>query len=205
MIDSNTWFSCWRVSSRCIVLLVALLCSKGCDCAGLGCSASKAAQPCTTKQTSASPLPGVSIHVVGPSCAFSLAEAAEGVQIAYEVRVEDAVAGVVSMPQDSGRCGRPDESGLIPFARITGGGQSYCVCDTGLCPSPDAKPMTLSPGVYRNVVTWSGRNWSGPSDTSRSEGAPFPAGTYTLTLRAKGTKDDKPFDVSASAELMLVR
>ena len=53
------------------------------------------------------------------------------------------------------------------------------------------------------------KNWSGPSDFGNPEGAPFPAGTYTFSVLARGTYIDpdgkeQSFEVSASREFHLI-
>jgi hypothetical protein len=148
------------------------------------------------------PLEGVCIELA-PSATFTLVEAADGVSIPWVLRIEDTVQGVDSSPQDAGGCGRPDDSGLVVFARLSGGGQSYCECDVGLCPAPPPDPRTLQPGEWPGAFAWTGRNWGGPSDTGNPLGEPFPAGTYTLSLSAVGTVQGESFTVASSLALTL--
>ena len=147
-----------------------------------------------------STLDGVSLVFPDARCAFTQAEAAAGISIAYQVVVAHDVAGVHPVPGDAGRCEQPDPAtGLIVTPDITGGGQRYCLCDTGLCPSTTFT-STLVAGTYAGAVAWDGRNWTGPSDTGNPKGAPFPPGTYNLGLHASATTDgtgDVLFDVQA--------
>jgi hypothetical protein len=132
-----------------------------------------------------SELPGVKLEFIGASCTFTLAQAAAGLEIPYQVVVDDDVTGVVPKPQDSGQCDKPGPSGLILFEKLDGGGQQYCICDTGLCAFQE-QAVTLKKGTYPGKFSWDGKNWSGPSDTGNPKGKDFPAGKYTLEVSAKG-------------------
>jgi hypothetical protein len=92
---------------------------------------------------------------------------------------------------DAGRCQQPDDAGLIVSFDISGGSQRYCLCDTGLCATQSLTATTVL-GDYVRTISWDGRNWQGPSDTGNPEGAPFPVGSYTLTLTASGTYQEYP-------------
>ena len=70
-------------------------------------------------------------------------------------------------------------------------------------------PVTLAPGTYPATFTWQGNNWSGPSDTGNPMGPPFPPGTYTLTVTARGQLQDTsgattPFSVESTLDITLV-
>jgi hypothetical protein len=154
--------------------------------------------------TSVSSLPGVSIAFHPPvACAFTLAQAQAGIAIPYDLVVASDVANVAPRAQDAGGCGQPGSSGLILFERLEGGGQSYCLCDTGLCAPTPPPPTTLHAGTYASSFSWDGKNWSGPSDTGNPQGAPFPPGDYTLTVSATGTQGATSFAVSATLAIRL--
>jgi hypothetical protein len=172
---------------------------------GTGGSAGGAA--CTGDGSST--LPGVHIDFPAQPCKFTLAEAAAGISIAYSVVIDQSVSGVLPEPQDAGNCGSPGPSGLIVFEQLEGGGQSYCLCDVGLCPPPSDVPVTLSPGTYPGTFEWDGKNWNGPSDTGNPKGSPFPAGSYTLTVSAIGQSESmggnkNPFKVEGTFGIVLV-
>jgi len=158
-----------------------------------------------------STLAGVSIRFAAPqTCTFTLAEAAAGVRIQYFVDIPADVPNVMPSPQDAGRCGRPDASGLIVFEKLDGAGQAYCLCDTGLCPPYSAAPSTLHAASYPAEFSWTGRNWSGPSDTMNPLGEPFPAGRYTLHVTAMGAVASSvdggaatPFEIAADFNVTL--
>jgi hypothetical protein len=148
-----------------------------------------------------STLPGVSIRFTS-TCSFSVAQA-KMLKLPYEVVVEHDIAGVVPVPQDAGNCGAAGPSQLVVFESLSGGGQSYCLCDTGLCAPSSRTPVTLHAGTYAGVFMWQGRNWSGPSDTGNPMGAPFPPGGYTLSLSAKGAANGASFTVTATMGITL--
>ncbi len=139
------------------------------------------------------------VHVVfhAPECVFTLAQAAAGITFAYDLVVDQDVPGFVpASPYWYGS----NAANLVLSESISGGGQSYCVCDQGLpypeCPVDDGGvappdggpgqgscgPVTIPAGVYHRTFAWDGRNWSGPSDTGNPEGAPFPPGDYELDV-----------------------
>ena len=166
------------------------------------------AGPCALDASST--LPGVSIQFTGPRCTFTLAEAAAGITIPYTVTVDADVSVVnASDPFDISRRVDADASGLHRFEILSGSTERYCLCDTGL-PSPiDAGTGSVAKkGSHPFDFTWDGRAWQGPSDTASPEGAPFPAGTYRLEVRARGsfTGDGgaTPFLVAAAFRVTLV-
>ena len=157
----------------------------------------------------ASNLGGVSIAFPAGPCTATLAQAAAGLVIPYQIVIQSDVHDVVALPMDAGQCGQPDQSGLIPFPQIEGGGQKWCVCDTGLCMGPDTKPKLLVAGTFDASFKWDGVNWFGPSDTGNPKGSAFPVGGYTVTVKVKGYRDDAgkgkvPFEVVGTRTLVLV-
>lgn len=165
--------------------------------------ASVDAGPCSGTSLTDPVLDGVRLAVRGP-CVFTLAQARAGISVPYDIVVEHAITGVVARPQDGGGCGRAGASGLIPFAELTGGGQRYCLCDTGLCVPPPTTPVTLAAGTTSAQFTWDGVNWTGPSDTGNPKGPAFPAGSYTLRVSATGTVNGSAFTVAATYPITLV-
>jgi hypothetical protein len=137
----------------------------------------------------ASNLAGVSLSFPDDRCRFTLAEVAAGIQIDYAVVVAQSLSGVHPQQTDGSRCGQPGSSGLIVDYTIGGNGQSYCLCDRGLCAPNATFTTSLSAGSTPVSIAWDGKNWNGPSDTQNPEGAPFPPGTYLLSLAAAGAVD----------------
>jgi hypothetical protein len=123
--------------------------------------------------------------------------------IPYDVVVASDATNVVPQPQDAGGCGQPGTSGLILFERVDGGGQAYCLCDTGLCLAMPLPPRTLHAGTYATTFSWDGKNWNGPSDTGNPQGPPFPPGDYTVSVSAIGTQGTASFAVSATLAIRL--
>lgn len=157
---------------------------------------------CTTHYYSN--LPGVSIRFPDSQrCVFSLAEAKAGIDFHYTVIILKPVYGVMPVPPDAGGCAAPGPGGLYAGEQIGGNGQSYCLCDTGLCPPPPTTSGTLQPGTNPATFSWPGVNWSGPSDTGNPYGPPFPPGSYQLTVQAHGSQitPDQPLPYSVSAVL----
>ena len=161
------------------------------------------AGPCSGTSLTDPVLDGVSLAVRGP-CVFTLAQARAGISVPYDIVIAHTVTGVVATPQDAGGCDRAGASGLIPFAELTGGGQRYCLCDTGLCMAPSMTPVTLAAGTTSAQFTWDGVNWTGPSDTGNPKGPAFPASSYTLRISATGRVNGNAFTVAATYPITLV-
>ena len=153
-----------------------------------------------------SSLPGVAITFSTTDCTYTLAEAAAGITIDYDLIAEPDVPSVYPVPQNS--CGEPDASGLIPFEELSGDGQKYCLCDIGICPAPGGMSNPVPAGTYPGTFSWDGVNWNGPSDFGAPKGEPFPPGDYTLRVSAVGEYDEagakKPFTVEGTFLLHLV-
>jgi hypothetical protein len=148
----------------------------------------------------------ISIQFDQPSCTFTLAQAGAGVQVGYHIIISDNVDTIFAT--DLATCGAPDSTGLIPFEEIYGNNQKYCLCDKGLCFYVNGGYLSkLVKGTYSKVFQWQGRNWYGPSDTMNPQGAPFPAGSYTLKVsvagRSKVNGVFEDFTVSDSISVML--
>ena len=120
---------------------------------------------------------------------FTLAEAAAGVKMQYDIVVKKDLPGIVYLPQDGGGASGPGPSGLGPFEKIHGNGQSYAEYDIGLGPGPRPDAKTIKKGTYATTIDWDGRNWSGPSDTNMPKRAAFPPGQYQLTVTMIGNVD----------------
>jgi hypothetical protein len=143
-------------------------------------------------------LPGVQLAFPDQPCSYAMAGVAAGIEIVYDEVITEALSGLTPADGDAGGCARPDDAGLIVSYRISGPGQNYCLCDTGLCP-PQTSVTTTVVGSHTRQIPWDGRNWSGPSDTGNPEGAAFPPGTYTITLSASGRRQSSDGGVDAGA------
>lgn len=141
-------------------------------------------------------LPGVQLAFPDQPCSYTAAEVAAGIEIAYQEVITERVPGLSPTPSDAVGCAQPDDAGLIVGYQISGAGQSYCLCDTGLC-APQTPVTTTVVGTHTRQIPWDGRNWYGPSDTNNKEGAAFPPGTYTIMLGATGSRQSP--DASADA------
>jgi hypothetical protein len=162
-----------------------------------------AAPPESCEGVGLSLLPGVCIWFPAEGHSWSLAEAAQGIEIPYWVIVEYDVHSFVPQPQDEGACDTPDDSGLILFERLSGDGALYCECDNGFCGTPAADPVLIPKGQTRGTFTWNGLSWTGYSDTSEPYGPPFAAGTYMLEVSAVGMILDRNYAVLNNFEVVL--
>jgi hypothetical protein len=155
------------------------------------------AGPCAID--SSSDLPGVHIVFTTQTCTYTLAQAAAGISIEYDVVVDADVAGVI--PQGQNSAPSPGPSGLIVFEKLDGNGQNYCLCDVGLGVQPSQTPVTIKMGTYHSKFMWDGHNWNGPSDTGNPKGALFPAGDYRLDVSAIGSivEDDAGVDAGSKS------
>lgn len=156
-----------------------------------------------------STLPGVRIDFCASRTTFSLAEAAAGITIPYQLVADREMTGVYTRQQDGGGCGQPGASGLILLEVLSGNGQRYCLCDIGLCRLPPSDiQTTVRVGTYPATFPWDGRNWTGPSDFNQPKGAPFPAGDYLLTVSSIGQIDEgssrRDFAVTSTLPIRLV-
>jgi hypothetical protein len=106
--------------------------------------------------------------------------------------------------------GPSPDNGLITSFEIAGGTNRYCFCDNGFrcVPDPPLHHTTAKQGIYDGKIVWYGDNWNGPSDTTVPYGPPFPPGTYTLTVKASGTRgadaSGDTFEVSAQRHITIV-
>jgi hypothetical protein len=150
----------------------------------------------------------VSVQFPKEEYVFTLAEAAKGVRFEYRVVVRRDLEGVIPRAQDMGRAAGPGSSGLCPFEKISGDGQSYSPADIGLG-QPKDSPRRIEKGTHLLSFDWDGKNWAGASDTSNPKGPPFPPGTYRLTVQMTGevlTPDGRrPYEISRSASVRLVQ
>jgi hypothetical protein len=168
--------------------------------------------PFTCEITEQSALPGVHIRLPSDTvCQYTLAQARAGIVIPYSVSVDHDIEGFASEPLDIGHCEVPDPGVFGTFEQLSGNAQFYARADVGGCFGQALRPGTLRKGDYSHNFEWDGRNWRGPSDTGEPKGAPFPAGIYTLTIRAQGYSDitgadagsGDPFAASATLRVLL--
>lgn len=133
---------------------------------------------------------GVTISIRSSSCVYR-----QGVEafFTYDVTT-DATVPPLEVPATTscGKCGRySTDPGSFVDWRIggnatTGALQTYCICDTGCCPPNAEETIQPAATTVTETITWSGRNWFGPSDTGEVEGDYFPPGRYTVSVRFFG-------------------
>jgi hypothetical protein len=158
--------------------------------------------------TSTTTLAGAHLEIDASQCTFSLADPVAKIDFPYRVVIDQDIAGVTARAQDGGMCGDPGPSGLIPFEKVDGNQQMYCICDLGKCAPTTGTPVTLKQGSYPATFTWDKHNWFGPSDTGNPEGPVFPVGDYTVTVSAIGIQasptGDVGFVITATLPIHLV-
>ncbi len=139
-----------------------------------------AALPCDASVTTS--LPGISVRVKNARCDFTLAEAAAGISVAYEVIVAQDLPTLYTQHVTGER-----QTKLDLFSTLEGQGQKYCLCDTG--PGVRATSELVIPaGTYPGTFAWDGKNFGGPSDTGKTKGPAFPVGAYVLRLHGDGSQ-----------------
>jgi hypothetical protein len=152
------------------------------------------------------------VHIDFPAdvpCRFTRAQAAAGIAIPYALVIDADVPRVTRETSGIANC-YPVTDDLFTFEELSGNQQRYAIEDVGLCAPMNPQPMTLSAGRHEHTFDWDGVNWSGPSDTGVPKGPPFPAGVYTLRVRAAGTTTSsgggamRPFEVIRTLEITLV-
>ncbi|MBA4191306.1 MAG: hypothetical protein C0467_25265 [Planctomycetaceae bacterium] len=137
---------------------------------------------------------------------FTLAEAAKGIKIEYKIVVEEDMKVIALLNPPSYR--EPaGPSGLHTSEQLSGKDQLYCLRDCGLRGAPEKVVHTLKKATYTHAFEWDGLNWTGPSDSNRPKGKPFPAGTYDLTVTMSGLlvtdKEKVPYKLTGTAKLVL--
>lgn len=195
------------------LLLVAGLSILGTAACSSGSSTSPSPSPSTSPAaptsapvactaTVATTLPGITAHVKNERCDFTLAQAAAGIELAYEIVIANDLPPLFPTAYVTGERALP----LLLFGTIEGQGQKYCICDTG----PGVAQMSelnVTAGTYPTSYAWDGRNWQGPSDTPSPKGAAFPPGTYTLKLHGEGSHtkpaQGMPFTVDYNVDVTI--
>ena len=180
------------------------------------CTGENSSEPANSVAGRQSVEAAISIVFSQPGYSYTVAQAAEGIAIEYEIVIDRDLTGVVPLPQGSAgegitvaqADGREERiANLLPFESLTGNAQSYGLFDTGLPAPRKAFPATIKSGRYRHLFKWNGRNWNGGSDTDRPQGDPFPAGTYKLEVSCAGVVVDAEvrsgFRVVNEVEVML--
>jgi hypothetical protein len=181
-----------RTELPCAVLLVASL--AGCGSSVDGGPDPIQADPCSILDVQGT-IAGVSISISSSRCIYRVGEAAE---FTYEVETTATVPPIeiVASP-GCGSCSQPGEDPLsfvsYRIGGVSSGGdpQNYCLCDTGCCAPDQAASIQVLASTKSATISWSGRNWNGPSDTGNPQGAFFKPGHYgvdvTFDGRAQGS------------------
>jgi hypothetical protein len=135
-------------------------------------------------------IPGVSLSIKADRCVYHVGEAAE---FTYEVKTDASVPPIESEASvGCGDCSPPSEDPLSFMSYSIGGVsqsgqmQHYCLCDIGCCAPNEATTTQLPATTASAKIQWSGKNWSGPSDTGSPQGEFFPPGKYDVEVSFSG-------------------
>lgn len=119
-------------------------------------------------------------------CSYRVGEAA---RFEYVLVTENAPP--LHLPGGDGGCGSCLARGADPASwidydirgtSITGTPMTYCLCDTGCCPPDVERTVSVDDTTVSEVIDWSGRQWTGPSDTGNPMGDYFEPGAYVVTV-----------------------
>lgn len=169
----------------------------------VGCTTEADGVPCSVTGVTGT-IPGVSLSIQSDRCVYHVGEAAV---FTYQVTTDASVPTIEIMASMScGDCSPPstDPLSFVSFGiggtSASGQSQNYCLCDVGCCPPDQAGMIKPSATTASGTIKWSGRNWSGPSDTGNAEGDFFLPGSYgvnvTFNGRAQGSVTATlPFEV----------
>ena len=153
-------------------------------------------------------IPGATLDLSKTTCSFSIAAAKGVFNLGYRLTV--ATSEKLSVGGNLGGCPPSPGSvhgGVATFEQIDGGGQKWCMCDTGLCAPVEPPFVASTPGGYDVVFPWDGKNFQGPSDTGNKPGPAFPPGSYVFSVTVKGNHqkaDGTTESFSAVAKLPIV-
>ena len=146
--------------------------------------------PCALENVTGT-IPGVSLTVRSSSCVFKRGTPAT---FTYEVTTT-AATPAITIPDSGGGCGscRGYTTDPITFTgwiingtSAGGTNQQYCVCDVGCCAPTPEKTVQVDATTSTKSIEWSGKTWSGPSDTDNPMGEFFLPGRYTVHVSFAG-------------------
>ncbi|MGK3970073.1 hypothetical protein WMF38_31160 [Sorangium sp. So ce118] len=163
------------------------------------------AEPCAVRDVEGT-IPGVTLSIESSRCIYWRGEPAEFV---YTVTTDASVPPIDIAASDG--CGRCVEPSADPRSFVTyqitglstaGDPQQYCLCDTGCCAPNDAAMVQVDATTATQTIRWSGRQWTGPSDTDNPEDEFFAPGTYDVEVTFDGQEHGS---VTAKLPIEIVR
>ncbi|WP_437967239.1 hypothetical protein WMF04_48125 [Sorangium sp. So ce260] len=172
---------------------------------GSGSGVPPGAEPCAVRDVEGT-IPGVKLSIASSRCIYRVGEPAEFV---YEVTTDSSVPPIEIAASDGcGRCVKPSGDPLsfvryrISGESTAGDPQSYCLCDVGCCAPDEATTVQVDATTATQTIRWSGRQWSGPSDTGNPEDDFFAPGTYDVDVTFDGEAQGS---VTAKLTIQIVR
>ena len=172
-----------------VVRRLASLLPAGLIAFSMACSASPTTSgaPCSVTNSA---LAGVTATLSSSTCTYRVAESGT---FQYSVTVDDHAApfALPASPPSGGPDATDGKLATLVDWRIvstTAGVAGYCAdCDTGLGAGWAAATLNFERGTKTATLSWPGRTWGGPSDTSNPLGPPFSVGDYEVILVIRGT------------------
>ncbi|WP_438040578.1 hypothetical protein [Sorangium sp. So ce128] len=156
---------------------------------GGGCGLSD--WPCAVRDVEGT-IPGVKISIESSRCSYHERQPAEFI---LTVTTDSSVPPIdIAASTGCGRCVEPTSDPLsfvsYKISGLSWGAdpqpQLYCLCDVGCCAPDEAVTVQVDATTVTQTIRWSGRQWTGPSDTSNPEGAFFRAGSYDVEVTFDG-------------------
>lgn len=163
------------------------------------------AEPCAVRDVQGA-MPGVTVSIESSRCVYWRGEPAEFV---YTIATDSSVPPIeISASDGCGRCVRPsaDPRSFVTYQisglSAAGDPQQYCLCDTGCCAPDDKATVQVDATTATETIRWSGRQWTGPSDTDNPEDEFFAPGTYDVEVTFDGQEQGS---VTAKLAIEIVR
>lgn len=146
--------------------------------------------PCAVENITGT-IPGVTLAIRSSSCVYKRGTPAT---FTYEVTTT-ANTPAITVPDSGGGCsscrGHTTDpitfTGWIINGTSAGGeNQQYCLCDVGCCAPTQEKTVQVVATTSAKTIEWSGKTWSGPSDTGNPMGEFFLPGRYSVHISFTG-------------------
>ncbi|WP_437528758.1 hypothetical protein WME79_46420 [Sorangium sp. So ce726] len=162
--------------------------------------------PCEVRDVEGT-IPGVKISIASSRCAYYEGEPAEFI---FTVTTDSSVPPIdIAASTGCGRCVEPTSDPLsfvsYKISGVSFGAnpqpQLYCLCDVGCCAPDEAVTVQVDATTATQTIRWSGRQWTGPSDTNNPEGAFFSKGSYNVEVTFDGQEQGSvtaklPFEIA---------
>ena len=139
--------------------------------------------PCSIEGVTGT-IAGVTLAIRSTSCVYK-----RGTPATFTVEVTTTASVPPIMIQASAGCGDCHGYSTDPLTFTSyyisgtspgGTAERYCECDVGCCAPDTAHQVQVDATTKTFTIDWSGREWSGPSDTGNAMGDYFLPGRYSV-------------------------